>query len=202
MRAPLFVFMRFHVVNVPQSNTTKAYSMCGFSQKCINFCWMLKALGHTVFLYGGDENVALCDEFVPCIDKARQSNLCPGLRPYIYPDWNPKHAVWLYYNKKVAEEINKRKEPRDFVCVVGGNAHIDLLKLVPDLKVVEYGIGYLGHFARYKVWESHTWRSFCLGRHGGDSEFPSPRDTVINAFLSGRSTSKASQKTMCSIWVG
>jgi len=174
--------MRFHVINVAQSNTTKAYSLCGFSQKAINFCWLLKSLGHTVFLYGGEENEAVCDEFVTCIDKAAQSNLCMGFKPYIYPDWSFKHPTWMKYNRQVAMEINKRKENGDFVCVVGGNAHIELPNLVPDLKVVEYGIGYTGHFSRYRVWESHTWRAFCLGRHYKDSESPSPKDTVINCF--------------------
>lgn len=139
-------------------------------------------MGHHVYLYGGEDNIAVCDEFVTCIDKASQSNLCMGFKPYIYPDWSPKHPVWQKYNKKVSEEIGKRKQPKDIVCIVGGNAHIDLLKLIPDLKIVEYGIGYTGHFARYKVWESHTWRAFCLGKHYKDTESPSPKDTVINAF--------------------
>lgn len=174
--------MRFHVVNVAQSNTTKAFPLCGFSRKTINFCWLLKDLGHTVYLYGGEENEAVCDEFIPCIDKAGQTNLCMGFKPYILPDWSPKHPVWQKYNRKVADEINKRKQKGDFVCILGGNAHMDLPPMVQGLKVVEYGIGYTGHFSNFRVWESHTWRAFCLGRDDKNSESPSAKDTVINAF--------------------
>lgn len=173
--------MHIHVVNVPQSCTTKEYSLCGFSQKAINFCWMMKSLGYRVTLYGGEDNEALCDEHVTCVSKEEQKNLC-AIQPYIYPSWNPKHPVWVAYNKRVAEGINSRKTPGDLVCVVGGNCHKVLEQLVPDLKIVEYGIGYTGHFAKYKVWESHTWRHFQMGRLYKEMEAPNPKDTVINCF--------------------
>ena len=58
--------MIFHVVAMPQTLTTKAFSMCGFTQKTIRFCWMMKSLGHKVFLYGGEINDAVCDEHIVC----------------------------------------------------------------------------------------------------------------------------------------
>jgi glycosyltransferase involved in cell wall biosynthesis len=53
--------------------------------------------------------------------------------------------------------------------------------LLPDLKVVEYGIGYEGFFSKWKVWESHVWRSYCIGRWA-NAKPVDQHDAVINAF--------------------
>lgn len=171
--------MRFHVVALPQSNTTPAYSMCGFSQKTIRFCWMMKTLGHSVFLYGGPENTAVCDEHIVCISAEDQVAI-RGDRNYIYPIYNPQHHLWVAYNKKVADGINARKQSGDIICILGGNCQSCLMGMIPDLKVVEYGIGYTGYACKWLVFESHVWRSFCMGRN--DQKAPNPNTSVIHAF--------------------
>ena len=171
--------MRFHVVALPQSNTTRAYSMCGFSQKTIRFCWMMKSLGHDVFLYGGPENQAVCNEHIVCINEEDQKAI-RGDRNYIYPIYNPKHVLWVAYNNYVAKEINARKQPGDIICILGGNCQSSLMELVPDLKVVEYGIGYTGYACKWLVFESHVWRAFCMGRN--DQKGPNHDTHVIHSF--------------------
>lgn len=172
--------MRFHVVALPQSGTTKGYSLCGFSQKTMRFCWMMKDLGHKVFLYGPEENEAECDEHIVCINKMSQVELCGG-NTYLYPNWNPKHPIWEAYNAKVTKEILKRQLLGDFVCILGGNCYRSLGLALPGLKVVEYGIGYKGHLDGWRVWESHAWRGYCLGKHN-HNDFPNPHDAVIHSF--------------------
>lgn len=171
--------MRFHVVALPQSNTTRAYSMCGFSQKTIRFCWMMKSLGHKVFLYGGPENEAVCDEHIPCISAEDQVAI-RGDRNYIYPIYNPQHHLWVAYNMAIAKAINERKQQGDIVCILGGNCQASLMGMIPDLKVVEYGIGYTGYACKWLVFESHVWRSYCMGRN--DQAAPNPNTHVIHAF--------------------
>lgn len=141
---------------------------------------MMKSLGHKVFLYGAEENEAECDEHVVCVRKEQQKELC-GPNPYIYPSWVRDHPVWVAYNAKVIKEIGKRQLPGDFICILGGNCHIPIVNAFPSLKVVEYGIGYKGHFSKWRVWESHVWRGYCLGKHHPD-DFPSQNDTVIPSF--------------------
>ena len=165
---------------MPQSFTTRAYSACGFSQKTIRFCWMMKTLGHTVFLYSGPENQAICDEHV-VISTEEDQKLITGGSHYIYPSWQTGHPIWVKTNQTAVDEINKRKQPGDFVCVLGGNCQKQIADSLPDLKVVEYGIGYEGFFSKWKVWESHVWRSYCIGRWANSRPIDQ-HDTVINAF--------------------
>lgn len=172
--------MRFHVVGLPQSCTTKAWSLCGFSQKTMRFCWMLKSLGHTVNLYAGEKNDAPCDEHVVCFTMEDRKKICAG-KLYVFPDWNRENEVWKRTNKKVADEINKRKQPGDFVCILGGNCQQELETLVPDLKVVEYGIGYTGWACKWLVFESHAWRSFMDGMILRGQR-PNPYTYVIPSF--------------------
>ena len=50
--------MRFHLLAPPNTQTTRAYSLSGFTQATIRFARILKDLGHTVFLYASEENDA------------------------------------------------------------------------------------------------------------------------------------------------
>lgn len=154
--------------------------MCGFSQKTIRFCWMMKQMGHKVFLYSGPENEAVCDEHIVVSTEEDQKYITAG-NHYVYPSWFAQNPVWIKTNQTVADEIGKRKEKGDFVCILGGNCQKMLADLLPDLKVVEYGIGYEGFFSKWKVFESNVWRSYCVGRWMND-KFPNPHDHVIHAF--------------------
>jgi glycosyltransferase involved in cell wall biosynthesis len=176
--------MRFHVVALPQSGTTGEYSLCGFSQKTMRFCWMMKELGHKVFLYGAAENEARCDEHIVCVTKEQQEGLLAG-QSYIYPSWVPMHPVWVEYNDTVADAIKARKQPGDFVCILGGLCQQQLVAALPDLKVVEYGIGYSGYFSQWKVFESHAWRAWCHARHE-KTDMISQKDAVIHSFYDER----------------
>lgn len=165
---------------MPQSFTTRDFSVCGFSQKTIRFCWMMKTLGHKVFLYSGPHNQAICDEHI-VISTEEDQKLITGGNHYVYPSWVAGHPVWVKTNQTAVDEINKRKEKGDFVCILGGNCQKQIADSLPDLKVVEYGIGYEGFFSKWKVWESHVWRSYCIGRWANAKPIDQ-HDTVINAF--------------------
>jgi len=165
---------------MPQSFTTRDFSVCGFSQKTIRFCWMMKTLGHKVFLYSGPHNQAVCDEHI-VISTEEDQKLITGGNHYVYPSWVASHPVWGKTNQTAVDEINKRKEKGDFVCILGGNCQKQIADSLPDLKVVEYGIGYEGFFSKWKVWESHVWRSYCIGRWANAKPIDQ-HDTVINAF--------------------
>ena len=140
----------------------------------------MKTLGHTVFLYSGPHNQAICDEHV-VISTEEDQKLITGGNHYVYPSWVAGHPVWVKTNQTAVDEINKRKEKGDFVCILGGNCQKMIEILLPDLKVVEYGIGYEGFFSKWKVWESHVWRSYCIGRWA-NAKPVDQHDAVINAF--------------------
>ena len=50
--------IRFHLVSLPHTNTTEAFSSCAFTEKVRKFAAMMKGLGHEVILYAGEFNEA------------------------------------------------------------------------------------------------------------------------------------------------
>jgi len=165
---------------MPQCDTTKEFPLCGFTQKTIRFCWMMKSLGHTVFLYGGPNNEAECDEFIPVVDKRDQIEVCE-FKHYIEPSWSPEHRVWVKFNHGMAQEVRKRMEPGDFICTLGGYCFLQLFAEVPELTPVEYGIGYFGFRVKHKVWENGQWRWFM--KQSSKHAIVDMNDPVIPAFF-------------------
>ncbi len=60
-------------------------------------------------------------------------------------------------------EIKKRGTARDFVCIIGGNCQRVLEEQLPQT-VVEFGIGYEGSFAKFRVFESYAWMHYTYGK--------------------------------------
>lgn len=154
--------MRFHVLALPHTMTTAEYSACAFTTKVRGFCRMMKERGHTVFLYAGEENDAPCDEHIVCID-AGTRGLHVGDRHYTEANWDPASAAWSMFNGRAIGEIHDRIQPHDFICLIGGTAHKPIADAFPNHLVVEFGIGYGGCFANFKVFESHAWRHTVYG---------------------------------------
>lgn len=154
--------MRFHVVSLPHTNTTKDFTACAFTEKVRKFCIMMKNLGHTVYLYAGEFNEAPCDEHITCISEAERLEAV-GNAHYTSAsfDWNLPH--WKKFNATAVQEISKRAEQKDFVCVIGGHAHKPIADALPHMMTVEFGIGYGGTFAKYRVFETYAWMHTCYG---------------------------------------
>lgn len=177
--------MRFHVIALPHTHTTAEYSACAFTTKVRGFCRMMKERGHTVFLYAGEQNNAPCDTHVVCIDEATRAAHV-GDRHYTEANWDPASPAWRTFNDNAISAIRERIEPRDFICIIGGTAHKPIFDAFPNHLVVEFGIGYGGCFANFKVFESHAWRHTVYGARsmnnptGVDGQW---FDTVIPGYL-------------------
>ena len=152
--------MRFHVVSLPHTHTIKEFSSCAFTQKVVRFCDMMKALGHEVILYSGEQNEAPCDEHIICVSEEVRK-LMVGNRHYTEADWG--QPLWQKYNETVIQEIGKRLNPTDFICLIGGYSQKSIADAFPSTPSVEFGIGYAGVFANYKVFESYAWMHTVYG---------------------------------------
>lgn len=148
--------MRFHLVGLPHTQVTDEFSACAFTMKVRFFAKMMMDLGHEVYLYAGDQNQAQCTEHIVCITEQQRLEHCAG-RHFIEAVWDANVPGWQTFNGNVISEIAKRKQPRDFICVIGGWASKPIADAFPDLMTVEFGIGYGGAFAKYRVWESYAW---------------------------------------------
>ena len=170
--------MRFHLLAPPNVQTTAAYSLDGFCVATIRFAKLLKALGHHVTLYASEENEAPCDELVSVITKEEQVAMLDGT-PYQYAAMKGIMPLWTLANQRMIREIGKRKQPRDFLCTIGGTSQKSVADAHPDLMCVEYSIGYVASFARYRVYQSHAWRHCTQGCLEDGRFF----DTVIPYFF-------------------
>lgn len=166
--------MRFHLVSLPHTHTTDAFSACAFTEKVRKFAIMMMDLGHEVFLYAGAENDAPCTEHIVCLSEAdRQAAV--GQNHYCMASFDANLPHWLSFNSTVIREIGKRIEQTDFICVIGGYSHKSIADAFPAHMTVEFGIGYPGTFAKYRVFESYAWMHTVYGAQAGN---PSAADGV------------------------
>lgn len=161
---------RFHIVGLPHTEITKEFLSCAYTQKVLNFCKMMKSLGHEVYLYGGgDKTDAPCDEFISCISKAQQDKFFGSvdIKKDMFPIvWDENLPYWQIMNNKAILEIAVRKQKKDFLCLIGGVCQKPIADMA-GLMTVEFGIGYQGFFSDYKVFESYAWLNYTYGLQVG-----------------------------------
>ena len=194
--------MRFHVVSLPHTRTSKEFCSCAYTQKVYNFCVMMKSLGHTVIHYGAEGSEAVCDEEVTLLSKKDQEILFDNKnwkQRNFQIDWDSNQGYWRLFNARSIEEINKRKQKKDFVCVISGSQHP--LESIQDVLTVEFGIGYYGVFAKYKVFESYTHQSAVYARNNKDPN-GSFYDAVIPNYFDVNDYEFSDQKDTYLLYLG
>lgn len=150
--------MRFHCLGVPHTVTNKEYVACAYTQKVLKFCKMMKDRGHTIFHYGHEDSEVECTEH---ISVTTNQDLLAAYGSY---DWRKDFfkfdtsdpAYTAFYTNTI-REIEKRKQPYDFVLAFWGWGHKPVCDAFPDLTIVEPGIGYSsGSFAKFRIFESYA----------------------------------------------
>jgi glycosyltransferase involved in cell wall biosynthesis len=163
---------RFHVISLPHTQTTKEYTACAYTMKVVKFCRMMKSLGHEVYLYASEENEAPCDELITIVTKKEQTKWFGDYdhRKNIFNiEWNETLPHWTIPNARAVKEIRKRAKQRDFVCIIGGTCQQQIAVGLPDLMSVEFGIGYLGTFSNFRVFESYAHMNWVQGSEHDDN---------------------------------
>lgn len=144
--------MRFHLPALPGQPITAENGTCAFTQKVRKFADMMVPRGHEVIIYG-DPTCEAEGQHVACWE--------PGPPPPFDPD------AWQPYNEKVGVEIANRANPGEFLGLMGGRCQGTLAASLLNLYPVEYGIGYGGSFASYRVFESYAWMHTTYGEQRG-----------------------------------
>lgn len=154
--------MRFHVVSLPHTQTTKDFVVCAFTEKVRKFCNMMSDRGHEVILYAGEQNEARVSELVTVISEEERLAFLDG-KFYVDADFNPQLPTWQMFNGRVVDAIRERANKEDFICLIGGTSHQPIAEALPGMMSVEFGIGYGGTFAKYRVFESYAWMHTVYG---------------------------------------
>lgn len=162
--------MRFHVPALPHRHVLKEPSDCAYTDKVRKFCNMMMSLGHEVFLYSNGPTDAACTEHIDC-----------GMElPPTMPEFSADNCSFFQFSSIVVERMRSRLQPRDFICIIGGLAQKAIADAFPYHMTVEYGIGYGGVFAPYRVYESQAWRHQVNGHlYGTHQDNVRNFDTVI-----------------------
>lgn len=168
--------MRIHLLSVPNTRTTAAYPLDGFCTRTQLFARLLKRLGHTVYLYGVAENEAPCDEFISCLTADEQASGC-GSVPYQSVSFDGASPLFTAFNVRAAQAIRDRKQPGDLIATIAGSAQALVSEWHPELRFLEYSVGYRGVCAPFRVFQSQAWRHTVYGFTGVDGD--RPFDAVI-----------------------
>lgn len=129
-----------------------------------------------VFLYGGEENDAPCDEHIVCVTNAERDGWFGGHDENDLNrggfDWDPGSPWWKTMNARAAKEIGERCDDRDLLLLIAGQAQQEVADLLPQLTVAEFGVGYEGIITNrqggpcFAAFESYWHQSFVYGIHG------------------------------------
>lgn len=150
--------MRFHILGLPHTVTSKEFNACAYTAKVYKFGKMMTDRGHEVIHYGHEESDLICTEHVTVLssDDWKKAYGDHDWRKHFFKFDTNDYAYQIFY-KNAIKEISKRKKKNDFILPFWGAGVRPICDAHPDLICVEPGIGYPGgHWARFKIFESYA----------------------------------------------
>ena len=159
---------RFHAVGVATTETNDKFAGCPYTDPMRGLIAGLVKGGHEVYHYCNPGSESAGEDIFVTKQGFLQDAF--GLEHYSQYHADPKPDGWSRvcrdFSIATASEIRKRAEQNDFVLFPcdGTQDMIDLLNDIEGLRFVETNIGYNDPLAEFRIFPTHTWRSFWRGR--------------------------------------
>ena len=124
--------MRFHILGIPHTQTTKEHSTCAYTQKIYKLCKMLYDRGHVVYHYGAQGSNPECSKQLDVMSQEEWKEK--------YGDeWKSEHSFDVNddYHKKwyegCARELQKQLKKKDFVLCMWGLGVKPVIEMIPEI---------------------------------------------------------------------
>jgi len=206
---------RFHLLGLVHLPVSERYMGCAFTQKIVKMAKMMLSLGHEVIVYGAESSDVPCTEFVQTHTlRELQDTWGDGDNRFdigynwykdgFRHDFNKKREqVTLDYYDRCVEEINRRKQPDDFLLVMQGFYHKPIADRVNLWLTCEPGIGYRGSYTKYRAFESAYLRNFTYGSENpGQSVNGNWYDRVIPNYFDEKDFTLQTEKEDYFLFIG
>lgn len=164
---------RVHVLGLPHTIVSEAFSHCAFTGKVLRLPLVLPDYHVIEYSNGASESKAA--EHVQVFSQAQLEQYGGGSFESLQKCCTVTlcrdtdlQAAWLAL---VMRELRSRLRAGDVIAVpYPFDGYSKLVQQFPDCIVVETGIGYsAGPFGAYRIFESETWRAWHFGRYLGDN---------------------------------
>lgn len=175
--------MTLHLIALPHTSTTeRGYEQCAFTRKVRDFPAMMAPFGYKTIIYGSDKNDTPA-ELATCITSAQQEYFLSEYEwfregKYFEIPFDEELPIWRFFIKNLLKELKKRVNQKDIILISSPIYYKSIQREFPNVKVVEYGVGYPTVLSPYKVFESEAWRNHCYGSNRV-SEFEYANDATI-----------------------
>ncbi len=156
--------MQLHLISIFNTVPAQQYSQCAFTGKCLRFAKMMQPFGYQVVEYANEGSESEAAIQVPIL---RRNHFLRLRRQYEeqFPNQlaNVGSEIYQAFHERLIPALKARARPGDIVCHPLGYAHSSLGAVLPKCYHVEPGIGYVGTFFPYKVFESYAWWHYHQG---------------------------------------
>lgn len=160
--------MKLHFVGLPHTETVHEYEWCAYTMKLLHMGQICKEINYETVLYGSANDEGNFGEVVEVVSDEDREKWFGHINWNIevFGGWDPSSEWWVTMNNRIINEMKKRVQPGDVICIIAGRCQEQIVKAFPNNICLEWAVGYEGILANtHHCFESETWRHFIYGRN-------------------------------------
>lgn len=160
--------MRLHFIGLPHTETTLDYVWCAYSAKLMHMGQICQKIDYETVLYGSANDDGDFYEVVEVVTDEDRKKWFGHIdwNIEVFNGWNVNDEWWVTMNARSIEEIQKRIEPGDVICIIAGRCQESIAQAFPNHITIEWAVGYEGILAdRPHCFESEIWRHHLYGKY-------------------------------------